>query len=590
MVKRHEDIQLNLKPFDIKRINSNSVVVVVGSRGSGKSLKKDTQILMYDGKIKLAGDIKVGDQVMGDDSTVRTVLNTHSGVDTMYEVKNETGVSYTVNSRHTLCLVYNKSKSINKCDKGYRISWFDDKAIKVRTKVFKNDFDCISFYDSIKEQLYIDIDILDYLKLPKKIRYNLCGYQVAVEFQNKPLITIYANPYYIGHLASRQDYEDAKGRFQNFDIFSEEILPNDIKTNSSEIRLQLLAGIIDGNVDKKRHAFSYEIKIHSHKFKNELVFLCNSLGILCLEQNPGIFTIKGDISKIPIKTLPRIKYTRESGLIQKITITKLKEDTYYGFELDNNKRFVLGNCIVTHNSILLKDILYTHRKIPIGLVMSHTDRLSHFYDKFIPKMLIKKEFDSDQLSKLFERQEKALDEGWDDPSAFLLMDDVLSDKSWARDPNINEVFFNGRHYKLLFLLGIQDPMGITPKQRDNIDYVFIFKPKSQSSRKKLYEHYGGSVKTQEIFNILIDACTEDHHCLVLDNKILTNKMEDQVFFYKAKLHEPFKICSNHLWQVNQERETQQANQHINQRKGTYTKTEVKMRRGQGSVTINKRNI
>lgn len=43
-------------------------------------------------------------------------------------------------------------------------------------------------------------------------------------------------------------------------------------------------------------------------------------------------------------------------LVSGITITKLKEDNYYGFELDGNHRFVLGNFIVTHNSSLIKSM------------------------------------------------------------------------------------------------------------------------------------------------------------------------------------------------------------------------------------------
>ena len=79
----------------------------------------------------------------------------------------------------------------------------------------------------------------------------------------------------------------------------------------------------------------------------------------------------------------------------------------------------------TGKSFLIQDILYHHRDIPIGLVMSHTDHLQHFYDRFIPNMLIHKGYNSEQLQKLFDRQEKALEEKWIEPTAFLLLDDVL---------------------------------------------------------------------------------------------------------------------------------------------------------------------
>ena len=235
-------------------------------------------------------------------------------------------------------------------------------------------------------------------------------------------------------------------------------------------------------------------------------------------------------------------------------------------------------------SVLLRDLMYNKRDIPIGLVMSHTDHLVHFYDQFIPSMLIHKHYDSSQVSKLFARQTKALKENWDDPSAFLLLDDVLSDKTWKKDQSIQEIFYNGRHYRLLFLLGIQAPMALGNELRGQIDYTFIFKTNIQADKERLYKHYAGALKSQEIFNIVLDATTEDHCCLVIDNKTMSNKIEDQVFYYKAKIHDKFKICSNDIWQINNKKmHQQQANEYAND----YTKTEIPTKKGR--VIINRKN-
>jgi hypothetical protein len=48
--------------------------------------------------------ITVGDKLIGDDGNIRTVLDTTSGIDTLYCVKQSDGISYTVNSKHTLLL------------------------------------------------------------------------------------------------------------------------------------------------------------------------------------------------------------------------------------------------------------------------------------------------------------------------------------------------------------------------------------------------------------------------------------------------------------------------------------------------------
>ena len=72
-------------------------IVLTGPGGVGKCMSFDTPILMYDGGIKMVQDIKVGDEVMGDDSTPRKILNTTTGVDDMYKITNVKGENYTVN-------------------------------------------------------------------------------------------------------------------------------------------------------------------------------------------------------------------------------------------------------------------------------------------------------------------------------------------------------------------------------------------------------------------------------------------------------------------------------------------------------------
>jgi hypothetical protein len=64
----------------------------------------NTPVLCWDATVKLSQDIQVGDELIGDDGTKRTVVDTISGDDTMYQVTQNNGMSYTVNSKHTLIL------------------------------------------------------------------------------------------------------------------------------------------------------------------------------------------------------------------------------------------------------------------------------------------------------------------------------------------------------------------------------------------------------------------------------------------------------------------------------------------------------
>ena len=70
----------------------------------------DVPILLWNGSTKMSQDIVVGDELVGDDGNKRTVLDTTTGVDTLYEVRQSGGgTPYVVNSKHTLVLKHDLS-------------------------------------------------------------------------------------------------------------------------------------------------------------------------------------------------------------------------------------------------------------------------------------------------------------------------------------------------------------------------------------------------------------------------------------------------------------------------------------------------
>jgi hypothetical protein len=64
----------------------------------------NTPVRMWDGTTILSQDVCKGHELVGDDGTKRTVLDTVTGTDMMYTVSQETGMTYTVNALHTLVL------------------------------------------------------------------------------------------------------------------------------------------------------------------------------------------------------------------------------------------------------------------------------------------------------------------------------------------------------------------------------------------------------------------------------------------------------------------------------------------------------
>ena len=226
-------------------------------------------------------------------------------------------------------------------------------------------------------------------------------------------------------------------------------------------------------------------------------------------------------------------------------------------EIKDDKVVVLIGKRDTGKSFLCRDILYHHRNIPVGQVISGTEGENQFYSKIVPKLFIHGEFTTDIVQNMLTRQKMMLDKqnGGDstiDPRAFLILDDCLYDNTWAKDKYMRSVFMNGRHYKLLFLLTMQYALGIPPNLRTNIDYVFILRENYQSNRKRLYEHYAGMFPTFEMFCQVMDQCTENYECLVINNNAKSNKLSDQVFWYKATERPDFKIGGDAYWKYGEE--------------------------------------
>ena len=211
----------------------------------------------------------------------------------------------------------------------------------------------------------------------------------------------------------------------------------------------------------------------------------------------------------------------------------------------------------TGKSFLVKDLLYYHQDIPIGTVVSGTESANSFYSEIVPSLFIHDEFTAELINNVVRRQKLIVNKTKEDiakkgstkidPRAFIILDDCLYDKSWIKDVNVRTLFMNGRHYNIMFIITMQYALGIPPNLRTNVDFVFILRENYVSNRKRLYEHYAGMFPTFEMFCQVMDQCTENYECLVINNNAKSNKLEDQVFWYKAEPHNSFQIGSQKFW-------------------------------------------
>ena len=283
------------------------------STGSGKCHAKDTPILMFDGSIKMVQDVRVGDLLMGDDSTPRRVLSLATGEDDMYDIIPTKGDKYTVNAAHILCLKH----------------------------TIKDEEDKI-----------VQIEVKDFIKLSEHLQQQLKGYRKGVDFESRP---VEFDPYIIGLWLGDGDTSKHPDTFlsvlRKLNLINNKHIPDIYKCNDRNTRLLLLAGIID-TVE------CYDIIQKNKRLSDDIVYLARSLGFAAYQEIiEGTYyrvSISGsDLEDIPMQ-VPRKKSGArkqiKDALMTGITVNNVGRGTYYGFMIDGNHRYLLGDFTVTHNT------------------------------------------------------------------------------------------------------------------------------------------------------------------------------------------------------------------------------------------------
>ena len=243
----------------------------------------------------------------------------------------------------------------------------------------------------------------------------------------------------------------------------------------------------------------------------------------------------------------------------------------------------------TGKSFLVRDLLYYQQDIPVGTVISGTEAGNGFYGKLVPKLFIHDEYNSSIIENILKRQKVVLKEMKKhrdtykkesdiDPRAFVIMDDCLYDSTWSRDKMMRLLFMNGRHWKIMLVITMQYPLGIPPNLRTNIDYVFILREPYIANRKRIFDNYAGMFPNFEAFAQVMDQCTENYECLVVDNNSKSNKLEDQIFWYKAENHSDFKLGNKEYWNLSKNINSDDESEEMYNSKGQKKGPNIKVRK------------
>lgn len=350
-------------------------VLIKAYAGCGKCLGINTPILMYDGSIKTVQEIKTNDLLMGDDSTPRKVLNTNTGFGPLHEIIPIKGDKWICNDIHTMTIHHEVKKKIidiplneinyPKYSNGnYRYARLQATGVEFPEVKVNIDPYLLGLWlgDGKKENgtptIFVHVSekpIIEYLSntkysniTPKFNEYQKNLYNVDLTIPN--------------HCGEKNILrEEFKTCLNSDGSFS---IPKNYLINSRKNRLNLFAGIID--TDGHNHGKCYEIITKYKSFANDLLFLAKSLGFAAyISEKIGTiksikFTgkywrimINGSFEDVPCLLKRKICQPRKQ--IKSVLRTGFKnkyigKGNYYGFTLDGNGRFLLGDFTITHNT------------------------------------------------------------------------------------------------------------------------------------------------------------------------------------------------------------------------------------------------
>ena len=349
--------------------------------GFGKCLRRDTPIMMFNGTIKMVQDINVGDVIMGDDSTPRNVLSLARGREQMYKVIPKKGDPYIVNESHILSLKY--STSINKnTPKGTVVDMSVTDYLNLPKHYHGRAGPLLGYRVPItfpKKEVELDPYFLGFWLGDGSSNGQIITTQESciLNYLNNECFKYKHKTLYLQYTGYKYDYRvnsisQGKNEFKcilrNYNLINNKHIPHDYKCNDRQTQLELLAGLIDS--DGSMMGNGYDIIQKNEILLDDIIFLARSLGFAayktkckksCIykgEKREGTYFrtfIHGKgMEEIPVKCIRKKCTPRKQikdVLNTRIRLEKLDVDDYYGFEIDNNRRFVLGDFTVTHNTI-----------------------------------------------------------------------------------------------------------------------------------------------------------------------------------------------------------------------------------------------
>lgn len=289
--------------------------------GFGKCLGKDTKVLMCNGDVKYVSELKINDVLLGDDLKPRKILSLIHGYDNMYNIYNtDTHQKIaSANKCHIICVVLKNNVCINKINSKWNLTGYNIKDKKLYEHFDLNLFQLVKlylkYYNTTKH--IIEISIGNYLKLPQYVKNNIYGCKINTSINSN---IHFKNAYKFG---------------KNFDLTLNS-LPKKLLMSNEKSKINFIKGL---KINKNQKTF---IKT---SLLNDILYICDSI---CIKYK----IINNNYVKIIDNFILQRDY-----LLYKFKIIYDKIDCFYGFEISDNKRFLLSDMSITHNTVTVLYVL-----------------------------------------------------------------------------------------------------------------------------------------------------------------------------------------------------------------------------------------
>ena len=374
-------------------ITGEKINVILSPAGSGKCLGKDTPILMYNGSIKKVQDLVVGDVLMGWDSKPRNILSTCTGQEELFNVIPNKGMSWVCNRSHILSLISTGKQIKFENIENYSIDEYLKLGYKKKhnLKIFRNSVTYENIENLRIDPYFLGLWLGDGTTTEAEVTISNTDYETInwlknyaneincslSEYKSRDSIKVYR--FIKSKNESSKEKSIMRKNLESYGLIGFKYIPRPYLLNSRENRLKLLAGLIDSDGGVSSGCYEYVTKLDP--LKNDIIYLCRSLGFgisytkkIDKRWKSGIkeywrLIISGDFSEVPV-LLPRKKLKNpniKNPLFTGFKLESLGVGDYYGFEIDGDKMFMLGDFTVTHNTELIKQLAKDNKKILLVL-------------------------------------------------------------------------------------------------------------------------------------------------------------------------------------------------------------------------------